>query len=167
MDSLRRKLIQKEIESRSRAAEALDRIEGVSDSAYLLRLLVFELLLKLVVEEVIGRVPPKHHRYAEIFKLLPIDAQEHFLNLAKTRIGPSALNMHAMGILEELGSNFISLRYPYEKYIGLSEAQYANLGPSWIAAGGKLEQATFRYHPEELFGLTYAAEQMADYQKLI
>lgn len=150
-----------ESEARSRAAAILHEGGDDSDSAYLLRLLSFELLLKLLIEEQTGTAPARHHRYAELFAALPPVVQEQFLTLAKERIGPSALNENALGVLEELGANFAALRYPFERYAGLDEEQYEELGRSWSSAGAPLEQATFRYHPEELFGLCHAARQLA------
>lgn len=151
----------KESASRAAAADILQESGDTSDSAYILRLLAFELLLKLLVEEQTGETAPKHHRYAEIFGLLPASIQSRFSELAGERIGPSALANGLERILEELGSNFVQLRYPYDKYTDLKEEQYARLGASWLVGGAPAEQSTFRYYPEELFGLIHAAKSLA------
>src|SRR5687767_9216073 len=155
MDALRRKLILQESEARSRGADFLQAGADTSDSGYLLRLLSFELLLKLLIEEHTGKVPAKHHKYAALFGQLPPAVQEGLLAVAMKRIGPSALNENPSRVLEELGSNFAALRYPYERYAGLTEEEYEELGRLWAAAGAPVGSAKFRYHPEELFGLSY------------
>ena len=159
MDTLRRDLMLRESGSRLQSAELL-RISGDgSDSAYLLRLLGFELLLKVIFEESRGVSAPRHHRYAEIFTALPADVQTKLVRLAGERIGPSALASDPIQVLTELGANFIGLRYPYDKYAGMSAVEYAKAGSDWVAAGAELQSAVFRYHPEELVGLTYGAQQ--------
>lgn len=160
MDELRRKLMLEESASRLRAAERLCSVDD-SSSAYLLRLLGFELLLKLVYEQISGNPAPRHHKYEEIFCALDQETQDSLLQLAGERIGPSGLTEDAVRVIKELGLNFIELRYPYEKYARMSSEEYAQLGSDWIASGAKLEDAIFRFHPEELLGLTYAAQTLA------
>ncbi len=150
-----------ETESRLEAARVLRRSSDPSDSAYLLELLGFELLLKLLLEEHTGQPAPWHHRYEQLFALLPLPIQEQVLQLAGERIGPSGLSTEPSAVLKDLGDNFAALRYPYQKYAGLSEQQYSQLGARWVAAGSPTSAATFRYHPEELFGLIWAAKQVA------
>jgi hypothetical protein len=91
---------------------------------------------------------------------LPQHVQINLLRLSGDRIGPSTLSTDPIQVLTELGSNFISLRYPYNKYAGMSEAEYGRAGRDWVAAGSEPQDAVFRYHPEELVGLTYGAQQI-------
>ena len=148
--------------------EALRRLEdaaalaGRGDSAHLLSLLGFELLLKLVHEVVLGRKTTRGHKYQEVFSDLPSEIQQILLTVARTRIGPSALNSDPTAVLEQWGKNFIDLRYPYEKYEGLTEAEYERLGRDWIEAGAPLDKARFRFYPEELFGMVESLKQMAE-----
>lgn len=151
----------REAEERFDAAQLLKAAGDTSNSAYLLDLLGFELLLKLLVEEHTGEPAPWHHRYAEVFGLLPAEVQRQILESAGERIGPSALSDEPGNVLADLGKNFIGLRYPFQKYTGMSESQYDALGEEWIGAGAPNEIATFRYHPEELFGLIHAAKRVA------
>jgi HEPN domain-containing protein len=160
MDKFRRNLMLRESKSRLRSADLLRTANDDADSAYLLRLLAFELLLKVILEESLGVAPPRHHRYGELFVTLPDEVKVNLISLAGERIGPSALSSDAIKVLDELGSNFIDLRYPYDKYVGMSEAQYRQAGMDWISAGSAPENAVFRYHPEELLGLTYAAQKI-------
>ena len=159
MHTFRRDLMLRESDSRLQSADLLRTAGDDSDSAYLLRLLGFELLLKVIFEDSLGVSAPKHHRYAEIFAALPQDAQAKLVRLAGERIGPSALASDPIQVLTELGANFIGIRYPYDKYAGMSAAEYAQAGSDWVAAGAGLQSAVFRYHPEELLGLTYGAQQ--------
>ena len=148
--------------------EALRRLEdgrllaGRGDSAYLLTLLGFELLLKLVHEVVVGHRTSHRHKYDLIFLDLPEGVQKEILDRAGSRIGPSALNTVAADIFKEWGENFISLRYPYEKYEGLTEEEYLHLGDQWVEAGAPLEEAQFRYFPQELFGVVEGLKQITD-----
>ena len=162
MDKLRRRLMLRESRRWGEAADALVKAQGPSDASYILQLLSFELLLKTLVEEHAGVRAPRHHRYAEIFNLLPEPVRTKLLEVAAERIGPSGLSETPLLVLEELGGNFSGLRYPWDRYEGLSECQYDALGPAWVAAESPLEQAVFRYHPEELRGLTQAAKAVAD-----
>ena len=148
--------------------EAIRRLEDAEflrnrgDSAHLLSLLGLELLLKLVHEVVVGKKTSHRHQYHLIFHDLPLETQKEILERAHDRIGPSALDTNTSVILKEWGNNFISLRYPYEKYEGLTEAEYHQKSEDWIQAGAPLEEATFRYFPEELFGIIEALKQMTN-----
>ncbi len=147
--------------------EALRRLDdakvlaGRGDSAHLLSLLGLELLLKLIHEVTLERKTTHRHKYESIFSDLPTEIQETILKIARTRIGPSVLNSDPLKVLEEWGKNFIGLRYPYEKYEGLTEAEYSRLGEKWVEAGGLLDEAQFRFYPEELFAMVEALKQMA------
>ena len=152
----------RESDSRLQSADLLRSSGDGSDSAYLLRLLGFELLLKVIFEESLGATAPRHHRYAEIFTALPEDVQTKLVRLAGERIGPSSLTDDPIKVLTELGANFIGLRYPYDKYIGMSEAEYTKAGSDWMAADLNLETAKFRYYPQELVGLIYGAQRFID-----
>jgi len=161
MDALQRRLMLREAQERFDAAQLLKAAGDNSNSAYLLDMLGFELLLKLLVAEHTGEPAPWHHRYAEVFGLLPAEIQRQILESAGERIGPSALSNEPDQVLADLGRNFIGLRYPFQKYAGMSESQYETLGEEWIGAGAPNGSATFHYHPEELFGLIHAVKHVA------
>ncbi len=81
-------------------------------------------------------------------------------------MGPVADYSDTYRLLALYGSNFIRMRYPYEAYEGMSEAEYLRLGPEWIERGALVEEATFDLRPMELQGLlyalsTYAADKVA------
>ena len=137
-------------------------LAGRGDSAHLLSLLGLELLLKLVHEVSAGKKTPHGHKYHLIFRDLPANTQTEILERAGNRIGPSALNTAAADIFKEWGTNFISLRYPYERYEGLTEEEYHQLGDDWVASGAPVEEAFFRYFPQELFGIVDALKNMAN-----
>jgi len=160
--TVRHKLMRRESEARLVAAQTLTAALDTSDSDYLLRLLAFELLLKIAVELATGSRAPNHHRYDEIFGALPQSTQADILRLAGERVGASALGTDHVAVLNDLGRNFVHLRYPYEKHGHLTEAQYAAVGESWIAQGADDTTADFRYHPEELLGLTTALQKLTN-----
>jgi hypothetical protein len=161
MDTVRHKLMIHESEKRFEAAAALRASGEDSDSAYLLRLLGFELLLKVVVEQSTSSAA-HGHKYAELFSSLPANVQSDLLRLAGERIGPSGLTASHLAVLNDLGSNFVGLRYPYEKYGHMTEQEYEQVGQDWINAGANNADAEFRYHPEELLGLIVALKQVAN-----
>src|ERR1700758_3860284 len=123
--------MRRESERRLAAAKLLKDAGDDTDSPYLLELLAFELLLKLLVEITTQSPAPTHHSYEKIFVTLPDHVQADILRLAGERIGPSALKADHLGVLRDLGSNFVKLRYPYEKYSHMSEAEYDEVGAKW------------------------------------
>ena len=166
MSVLRLRLMHREGLERLNDAEVLagaSAIRNSSNSAHLLSLLGLELLLKLVYE--VSLDSRAHgHKYDEIFLALPPPMQETVLKNARARIGPSALDTDAdvRIVLREWSENFVALRYPYERYEGMTEAQYQRLGAEWIAKDSPLKEATFRYYPEELFGMLHALRAVAN-----
>lgn len=165
MDSLRLRLMYREAIQRLDDAETLAgavALDESTDSPYLLKLLGFELLLKFVYEVTLGKVAAFGHHYQEGFKDLPIDLQDKLLRLAGEWRGPSALSNNHEALLEVWGKNFIALRYPYEKYEGCTQEEYVAVGERWLADGASLDEATFRYHPNELYGFLRALKQVAE-----
>jgi hypothetical protein len=163
MNELRLRLMHREALQRLRDAETLSEAMALgeqSDSPHLLRLLGLELLLKVVFESVLQK-PAHGHQYENLFKELPSDLQVRLLSLAGERVGPSALAENHAAVFKEWGQNFVALRYPWERYTALSEEQYIKLGNEWVAKGAPLEEAMFRYYPEELLGIITALQAMA------
>ena len=154
--------MRRESERRLGAAQLLRASGDESDSAYLLELLAFELLLKLTLELASQSKAPNHHQYDAIFCSIPAPTQSEILRIAGERVGPSALSSGHVVVLKDLGSNFVKLRYPYEKYSDMSESAYAAAGLQWIANGAANSDADFRYHPEELLGLTHALQHLSN-----
>jgi HEPN domain len=126
-----------------------------SDGGYLLRLLAFETLLKALLRAY-GVDPPKNHSYLELFRLLPEPVQERVLAGAVTRMSGSADYSNVPELLDTFATNFVALRYPYEAYELVSKVGRVSAGLGWIAKGGPDSEATFLYHPEELYGLTHS-----------
>jgi hypothetical protein len=163
---LRLKLMLNEALKRLNDAKFLQKCDPLhletENSDYLLELLALELLLKFIYQIELHDNPRKHrHGYLTMFEKLPNDVRDRLLALAGERIGPSALVTDYKSVLTEWESNFIDLRYPYEKYEGLNEKQYLERGNSWASRGAPMDEATFRYHPQELHGLLFALECLA------
>ena len=149
---------------RLRDADTLSDAMGLSeqsDSPYLLRLLGLELLLKLIHEIVLLK-SARGHDYAKLFGNLPSDLQQRLLSLAGERVGPSALTSKHLLVLEEWGQNFVALRYPWERYSTLTEDEYSRIATTWLDRGAPLDEATFRYFPEELVGFLAALRIVGD-----
>lgn len=165
MNLLRRRLMREEANQRLSDAHLLEQKLPVgenTDSPYLLRLLSFELLLKLVFEQTLEVRPRKRHEFHIIFGELPDNVQQDILTRALEHGGTSKLSSDPLAVLMEFGQNFIALRYPYDRYDNISEEQYAALGADWIKRGALDTEATFRYHPAELRGLIHALLQLAE-----
>lgn len=161
-DVLRRTRVERMLkEARARAAESdlLSRcVAEQSDGGYLLSLLAFEILLKAAYLVHVGK-PKRSHSYAQLFDALPADVQSGLVNSAVERMSTSADYTDIQKLLCVFSRNFISLRYPYEAYECLSSEEYRKLIESWVERGAREKDATFVYHPEELFGLMHAFKQ--------
>lgn len=152
-----------EARSRLRDASVLNStLSESSDSGYLLQLLGFELLLKAVLL-INGKKPERGHRYGHEFQKLPSDVTVRLESTAIKRMTTAADYSQLPDLLETWGTNFIELRYPYEKYEGMSAGEYTAREESWIAGGAQADEADFTYHPNELYGLTYALEQEVEH----
>ena len=103
------------------------------------------------------------HEYAELFRLLPAASQTEILEKAGQRVGPTKLASDHEAILAEFGTNFVLLRYPYEKYLHMSEAEFRVHSDKWAATPGGADEGTadFRFHPEELRGMLFALSELA------
>jgi HEPN domain-containing protein len=148
----------READDRLADAELLEsHAESTSDSAYQLRLLAFELLLKATVRIHDG-APGRSHQYPELFQSLPNGVSSRLVDVARDRMTTSADYSHVDSVLRVLATNFVELRYPYEKYEGITAEAYIARGTQWIEGGASLERADFVYHPEELNGLVFALQ---------
>jgi hypothetical protein len=153
------RLMHREALERLDDAAALRRVRPDSNASYLLELIAFELLLKFVAytaePENIERKKSFRHDYRKIFDALPLDVQNRLLASAGERIGPSALSDRDR-VFADWTANFDGLRYPFEKYECDTAEEYAARGNQWLSEGGCLEDAVFRFHSQELFGMLYA-----------
>ena len=144
-------------------ADALAKNASVlSDSANLLSLLGFEILLKLVYEVTNARSPKGSTGMTNFLLHYQMPRKGSILKLATERIGPSALNTSVGNVLKDLSQNFIGLRYPYEKSEGMTERQSRERSEAWLEKGGPMEQADFRYDPEEFAALVYALKRVTE-----
>jgi hypothetical protein len=140
------------------------RLDCQSDAAYLLDLLALEILLKCCVVIETGKLE-RGHDYVQLFLKLDGGTREALIQAAATRMGPIADYADTYCLLALYGSNFVRMRYPYEAYGSMSEADYFRLGSEWVERGALVEEAMFDFRPMELHGLlhalsTYAAEKI-------
>lgn len=156
---LRLESMQQEAYGHLAAAEALSYEHEASQRV--LALLGFELLLKLVYESKLGVQAPNTHDYPAIFDALPATLRQAILAAALRRSGP-AFQADPYVALKRWGENFVSLRYPYEKYSDMSKAEFRERGEKWVREGEPLNKATFVFYPEELYAMTEALKAALD-----
>lgn len=162
MTQLRTKLMLREAERLVADAQHLcGKVNAESNGAYLLELLALEILLKCCVLLETGSLE-RSHDYVHIFLRLESGARRSIIDSAAQRMGPSADYSDPYWLLALFSSNFIRTRYPYEAYKpGLSESDFIRMGTEWIDRGAKIEEATFDFRPNELYGLIHALSTFA------
>lgn len=134
------------------SADLSSRAARQSDSAYLLELLAFEILLKALYRIHVGD-PGSNHKYDELYENIPVTVRGQ-VEAAARHARPTGAYVELTDLLKCLGRNFVALRYPYEKYFEMSEAEYLARGDEWIARGALSEEADYVYYSVELNGLT-------------
>lgn len=162
MSTLRVKLMLREAKYLMEDANRLrGQLNSQSNGGYLLDLLALEILLKCCVVIETGKLE-RGHDYVQIFLMLNRETREALIGSAADRMSTSADYTDTYWLLSLYGSNFIRMRYPYEAYGCISEAEYLRLGSEWIERGALVEEATFDFRPNELYGLLYALSTYAD-----
>ncbi|MEZ5660577.1 MAG: hypothetical protein R3E83_19325 [Burkholderiaceae bacterium] len=148
-------------------AKGLDSLAGgeqdTGDSAHLLDLLALELLLKLLFSMDENRPPDRNHNYADLFDALSDATRQEVRRIAGQRIGPSSISTDS-GLAKALklwGNNFVSLRYPYERYSTMTEKQYTLHGEDWVKRGAPSAEADFEYRVLELKSIVRALVEVA------
>ncbi len=160
--ALQIKLMSNEASDHLEAASLLSSTPGVhSNSAYLVSLIAFELLLKATLQ-IHGRPGARNHSYCELFASLPNDVRERIRQVAANRMSTAADYSDVNRLLFDWSRNFVSLRYPYEKYQGQTEEEYHARGDAWLAKGAPEDEADFVYHPSELHGFVFAFQRELD-----
>ena len=159
MNTLRIKLMHGEAMSRLHDAGILSKnITRASDSNYLLDLLAFELLLKATALMHTGRYDESHN-YQQLFESLPFGVRDQLMASA-TCWSQKPLNKSGLQkLLVLFRNNFVRLRYPFEAYKNMNESEYLEYGKLWVELGAPIEEAEFRYYPEELYGLIKALQE--------
>ena len=162
MTQLRTNLMLREAERLVADAQYLrGKVNAESNGAYLLELLALEILLKCCVLLETGSLE-RGHDYVHIFLRLASETRRAIVDAAAQRMGPIADYSDPYWLLALFSSNFIRTRYPYEAYKpGLSESDYIRMGTEWIDRGAKIEEATFDFRPNELYGLIHALSAFA------
>src|SRR2546427_687991 len=101
-----------EADVRSRDADVLkQQFDLTSDSAYLLDLLAFEILLKTILW-INGVRPMKEHSYPALFASLPDAVRDRIVRVARERFPDEVGYQQPNVLLKTLERNFVNLRYP-------------------------------------------------------
>ena len=149
----------KEANSRLNDAEILSKnLKRASDSNYLLDLLAFELLLKATALIHAKRFH-RNHNYQELFESLPSNVRNQLMAGANHWSEKSLTEPELQNLLKLYSNNFVRLRYPFEVYEKMDESEYFEHGKKWVELGAPVEDADFKYYPEELYGLNKALRE--------
>ena len=140
-------------------SEALDRLDDAdllsqslkkqSDSAALLRILAFEVLLKCAIH-LTGQVPARHHTYTKLWRALPSSIQKEIMGVASNRMPGHSDLSQLDELLKWYQFIFERARYHYELYQSYSADEYRELGELWEELGAPTHEAVVQYHPTEL-----------------
>lgn len=129
-----------------------------SDSDAFLRVLGFEILLKCALM-LTGAKPARHHKYVQLWRALPADAQASILEAAHLRM-PGHANLSDLdNLLNWYQFIFEKARYHYELYEGYTLQEQHELGELWISLGAPDDEAVVQYHPNELGCLIHGLER--------
>ena len=140
----------KEAEDRLNDASILTTsLDARSDSASLLRILAFEVLLKCAVVTN-GDSPKKSHDYWALWQSLPKSAQGAILTDAENRMPGHADLSNLEWLLRNYKFVFERARYFYEFYEGYTLQEQSELGQFWVDIGSPEHEADVQYKPNEL-----------------
>ena len=140
----------REAETRIADAAVLSQsMEARSDSAALLKILGFEVLLKCAVL-LHGCKPGKSHNYVALWRQLPSVVRDSILASARDRMPGTADLSDPEALLRNYRFVFEKARYYYEFYESYSLDEQQELGQLWLDRGAPESEAEVKYHPEEL-----------------
>ena len=133
-------------------------LDQKSDSAALLKILGFEILLKCSLLAS-NQKPIKTHDYYKLWLCLPGNARKKIIINAESRMH----DINDFSNIEELLKNyqfvFEKARYYYEFYDGKTLEEQHEIGALWAQKGSPLEEADVRYFPDELECLIYGLSE--------
>jgi hypothetical protein len=152
----------KEARGRINDADLLSKsLSRETDSDAFLRILGFEILLKCALV-VTGIKPSRSHKYVQLWRELPSEAQASILLAARARMPGHADLSNLDNLLNWYQFVFEKARYHYELYKGYSLKEQRELGELWVSLGSPTEKAIVQYHPSELECLIHGLEQFIE-----
>lgn len=129
-------------------------LDAQSDSAALLRILGFEVLLKCAI--VLSRQTPKEtHNYSKLWAALPGAVSKEILNAAGQRMPGHSDLSDLSKLLNAYQFAFEKGRYYYEFFKDYSLEEQFELGQAWVELGAPVDEAIVQYFPNELFCLIH------------
>ena len=132
-------------------------LHAASDSASLLKILGFEILLKCAVRAS-GRTPPATHNYEAIWANLPRTVKRAILETAKERMPGHADFSDLSALFQAWRFVFEKARYYYELLEGYTPDESRELGEFWVSIGAPTGEAIVQYYPSELECMIYGLE---------
>ena len=146
----------REAEKRLADAAVLEQsLASQSDSAALLKILGFEVLLKCAVL-LHGNKPSRSHNYVALWNQLPQPVRDNLLDLACDRMPGIADLSDPEALLRNYRFIFERARYYYELYESYSLEEQRQLGEFWLELGAPEHEAEVQYRPHELDCLIHA-----------
>lgn len=155
-----------EANSRLHDAEILSgALTALSDSASLISILAFEVLLKCALLITTDRYKKDHwkkaglksgHDYHGLWRLLPHDLQQELLDYSRVRLAGRTDFSDLKLLFRSWEEVFTKARYYYEFYEDTTWDEQREAGERWLSRGGPLDEAAVKYFPHELQCLTEA-----------
>jgi hypothetical protein len=133
-------------------------LDQQSDSAALLKILGFEIMLKCSLLAS-NHKPKKTHDYRKLWLALPDDTRMKIIGSAKSRMYDIKDFSNIDDLLRNFQYVFEKARYYYEFYEGYTLKEQHENGKSWARRGSPLEEAAVRYYPDELECLIYGLSE--------
>ncbi len=140
-------------------------LAATSDSASLISILAFEVLLKCAILISTDRYKKDHwrkhgleggHDYDGLWRLLPDDLQEELIAYSRVRMSGHTVFSDLKMLFRAWKDVFTKARYYYEFYEDRTWDEQRQEGEQWLARGASIDEAKVKYFPNELQCLTEA-----------
>jgi hypothetical protein len=132
-------------------------VRSQSDSASIIRIIGFEILLKCAIH-LSGQKPSNSHNYVKLWAALPGKAQEEILEVANNRMPGHADLSNLDKLFKWYRVVFENARYFYEFYEDYTLEEQKEIGEFWVDIGAPNEDADIQYFPNELVCLIYGLQ---------
>lgn len=125
-------------------------LDSQSDSAAIIRILGFEVLLKCAALLCLDQIPLAGHCYFQLWEKLPVEVHDEIMGVALASMPGHSDLSQIKKLLDAYEFVFKKGRYYYELYEGCTMENMRLAGEQWLANGAENEDAAVAYYPSEL-----------------